>query len=76
MPNRSSSAGHVPQRTCVICRRKTARHQLIRFVLLGHKAVFDIDDSLPGRGWYVCDANSCLEKLTRWLKKRSRRKHG
>ncbi len=69
MPNRSSKAGHIPLRTCVICRRKTEKKQLMRFVLLDSEIVFDMNCDIKKRGYYVCDDNSCLQKLEKKVKK-------
>ena len=78
MPNRSSNAGHIPQRTCVICGSKTDKKKLMRFVLLDSEIVFDLNDIIEKRGYYVCDDNSCLQKLEKRIRKilRSRSSHG
>lgn len=69
MPNISSKAGHIPLRTCVVCRRKTEKKQLMRFVLLDSEIVFDMNCEIKKRGYYVCDDNSCLQKLEKRVKK-------
>jgi len=69
MPNRSSNAEYIPQRTCVICRRKTVKKQLIRFILLSSEIVFDLNCDVEKRGYYVCDDNNCLQKLEKKVKK-------
>jgi|AntAceMinimDraft_16_1070373.scaffolds.fasta_scaffold00284_14 predicted RNA-binding protein YlxR (DUF448 family) len=78
MPNRSSNAGHIPQRTCVVCRTKTDKKKLIRFVLLNSEIVFDLNCKIEKRGYYVCDDNNCLQKLEKRVKKilRSRSLNG
>ena len=70
MPNKASRAGHIPQRTCVICKLKQAKVELLRFIIADHEAVFDLAKKIPGRGHYVCDKNVCLKKMDKWLKKR------
>ena len=52
-------------RTCLGCRTKRERKEMIRIVRHpeGH-AVFDVDARLPGRGAYVCPAPRCVSKLT------------
>ena len=77
MPNRASKAGHNPQRTCVICRSKWNKSELLRFVILCNEPVFDLAGKLPGRGLYVCNENSCVVKIDRWIlknKKKSKRR--
>ncbi len=69
MPNRSSKAGHIPQRTCVVCRKKSEKRKLMRFVLLDFEIVFDLNCDIKKRGYYVCDDNSCLQKLEKRVKK-------
>lgn len=73
MPNRASHAGHIPQRTCVICRRKQNKNDLLRFVIWRKQPVFDLTGNLQARGFYVCDENSCLEKIDRWVIRKKRK---
>ncbi len=67
MSNRSSKAGHVPQRTCLICRKKAEKRKLMRFVLFDSEIVFDRNGVLGKRGYYVCNINNCLLKLDKWV---------
>ncbi len=56
--------GHVPQRTCLICGKKTAKRALWRLTLDEKgRVVFDERQKLPGRGAYVCPSNQCIAKL-------------
>lgn len=79
MPNKASNAGHIPQRTCVICRHKQNKPELLRFVILQNEPVFDLTGKFQARGFYVCDENLCIEKLDKWVlkykKKNSRRRN-
>ena len=55
---------HVPQRTCVGCRRTRAKTRLLR--LAGPDAVrFDERQVLPGRGTYVCADPRCVDAAAR-----------
>jgi uncharacterized protein len=80
MPNISSHAGHIPERSCVICKKKVDRSSLLKFVILFEKIIFDINMQMPGRGYYVCPDldNRCLEHLEKWviksLKKQTKKK--
>ncbi|MFC1887517.1 YlxR family protein [Candidatus Cloacimonadota bacterium] len=73
MVNKNSHADHFPERTCVICREKTGKEQLLRFVIMDNEIIIDINMKISARGYYVCDRNSCIEKLDKWKKKLSRR---
>lgn len=56
MPKR----GHIPERTCVACRKKFFKFDLCRFVRDDHHFIFDEGGILPGRGAYLC--KNCFEK--------------
>ena len=46
---------HVPLRSCVACRTKTAKRELLRIVAKPEGGiVFDAGGKLSGRGAYVC----------------------
>lgn len=53
----------IPQRTCVGCREKKDKKELIRIVKNkeGNLAV-DKTGKMQGRGAYLCDNLTCLEK--------------
>jgi len=72
MVNRNSRAGHKPLRTCVVCRKKLEKDNLIRFILIEGEVIFDLGQRFPARGYYVCDENNCIEKLEKWVIKRKR----
>jgi predicted RNA-binding protein YlxR (DUF448 family) len=60
--------GHVPIRTCVSCRSKKAKKELIRLVIKGdNRVVIDKLKRINGRGTYVCNDSTCME---RFIKKR------
>jgi uncharacterized protein len=55
---------HIPIRTCVACRSKRSKAELLRLVLDEEGCtVRDEMGRKPGRGAYVCRAGSCLEDL-------------
>ncbi len=55
---------HIPQRSCIICKKKTAKHELLRLVADEKgRILFDEKQRLPGRGAYVCPAQPCVAKL-------------
>jgi predicted RNA-binding protein YlxR (DUF448 family) len=67
MPNQSSDAGHVPERTCVVCRKRFEQKELLGFYLLGNDPVFDIGKAVQTRKKYVCHSEECLSGLDKWL---------
>jgi len=51
-------------RTCVSCGEKRKKGELIRFVISQEDCLVRDDlGRYPGRGAYVCNARSCLEKM-------------
>lgn len=53
----------IPQRSCVVCRTKKDKNELIRIVKNQANEI-NIDESgkKPGKGAYICDSIECLEK--------------
>jgi uncharacterized protein len=57
---------HVPQRSCVVCRQKQDKRQLIRLARqLDGQAVVDPTGKQNGRGAYLCQNPACWEKALR-----------
>src|SRR5687768_14835425 len=57
---------HVPQRTCVICRRTLSKRELTRIVRTPENGVqIDATGKLAGRGAYLCSTPSCWDKAAR-----------
>ncbi|MCP3758667.1 YlxR family protein [Streptomyces sp. TBY4] len=54
-----------PERTCVGCRERAAKSDLLRIVAVGDKCVSDPRGTLPGRGAYVHPAVVCLDQAVR-----------
>ncbi|WP_459932834.1 YlxR family protein [Fundidesulfovibrio butyratiphilus] len=53
-----------PVRTCVVCRKRLPKNELIRHVWRGEFAP-DLAAVQPGRGYYCCAGESCREALPR-----------
>lgn len=53
----------IKQRTCVACRAKKDKSELIK-VVLNKSGEINIDESLksPGRGAYVCNNEECIKR--------------
>ncbi|WP_335938255.1 YlxR family protein [Streptomyces sp. PTD5-9] len=54
-----------PERTCVGCRERAAKHELLRIVADGDACVPDPRGTLPGRGAYVHPVPACLDLAVR-----------
>lgn len=52
---------HVPQRTCVGCRKTLAKRSLIRLVHTEDGIMIDSSGKLPGRGAYLHNVRTCWE---------------
>jgi predicted RNA-binding protein YlxR (DUF448 family) len=58
------STGHVPIRTCVSCRSKKAKMDLVRLVISkDDRIVVDKFKKDNGRGIYLCNDTSCMDKF-------------
>ncbi|MBU3831671.1 MAG: YlxR family protein [Candidatus Desulfovibrio faecigallinarum] len=66
-----------PVRMCVICRQRFLKTDLLRYTLTPEGCLaLDEDKTRPGRGWYVCEQESCKTRLARFrpAKRRAGRK--
>lgn len=53
---------HIPQRTCMACRKVNAKQELIRLVRISDGSVeLDTSGKKAGRGAYLCRAQDCWE---------------
>jgi hypothetical protein len=54
---------HVPQRSCIACRRTDNKQALVRVVRTPQQGVqIDPTGKLAGRGAYLCQARPCWQK--------------
>lgn len=54
---------HVPQRSCIACRRTDSKRALIRIVRTPQQGVqIDPTGKLAGRGAYLCQTRGCWQK--------------
>jgi len=54
------STKHIPQRTCIACRKVVAKPELIRLVRISDGRVeVDTEGKKAGRGTYLCRAREC-----------------
>ena len=54
-----------PERTCVGCRRRRPKHELVRLARTGGDVRLDLSRRLPGRGAYVCPDPACVASASR-----------
>ncbi|MFJ1971466.1 YlxR family protein [Streptomyces sp. NPDC087903] len=54
-----------PERTCVGCRERAVKNDLLRIVAIKDACVPDPRGTLPGRGAYVHPALVCLDQAVR-----------
>jgi predicted RNA-binding protein YlxR (DUF448 family) len=54
-----------PERTCVGCRKRAAKHELLRVTAVEGVCVPDPRGSLPGRGAYLHPDPACLDQAVR-----------
>ncbi|HET6857907.1 MAG TPA: YlxR family protein [Streptomyces sp.] len=54
-----------PERTCVGCRERAAKSDLLRIVVIEGECVPDQRGTLPGRGAYVHPASACIALAVR-----------
>ena len=60
----SKKKSHVPIRTCIVCRQKKAKSELIRLAIDDEsKLIADRKGHLKGRGAYICRDQSCGKRL-------------
>lgn len=53
----------IPQRSCVACRTKKDKNELIRIVKnQANEIIIDESGKKPGKGAYICESMECLEK--------------
>ena len=53
---------HIPKRSCIVCRLKVAKDELLRIVRCPDGSLsLDLSGRLPGRGAYVCQSVKCWE---------------
>lgn len=55
---------HIPQRTCVICRRVAGKRSLIRLVRTADGIAVDRTGKAAGRGAYLCDDPHCWQQAS------------
>lgn len=62
----SSPKKHIPQRTCIACRKVKSKRDLMRIVRTPQQTI-EVDETgkMNGRGAYICKQPSCWDKLNK-----------
>ncbi len=54
---------HVPQRTCIACRRQSSKADFLRVARTpAGEIIAPADPKTPGRGAYLCRSGACVER--------------
>ena len=61
----ATSEDRIPIRTCVGCRERVDKADLVRLVIVGEELAVDRDATLPGRGAYLHSRPDCVESALR-----------
>jgi predicted RNA-binding protein YlxR (DUF448 family) len=60
----SKTGDHVPLRTCISCRSKKDKKELVRLVLdMDNRVIIDELQKKNGRGIYLCDDKNCKDRF-------------
>jgi predicted RNA-binding protein YlxR (DUF448 family) len=62
---RGTKPKHVPQRTCIACRKVAGKRSLLRLVRSEQGVEVDASGKLPGRGAYLHPYQSCWQAVLR-----------
>jgi len=61
--------GHIPERTCIVCRKKLPKKELLRLCVKGNQIILDRSQKEGGRGAYFCvECFSKIKNLKVWRK--------
>ena len=52
---------HIPKRMCIVCREKFNKKELNRYVFRDSRFVLDKQQTMPGRGFYLCNKSGCRQ---------------
>jgi uncharacterized protein len=53
---------HIPERVCIVCKKKSTKNELIRLVKT-RKGTVEVEDNgiLWGKGIYICNNEECVK---------------
>ncbi len=54
---------HIPERTCIVCRKKSQKENFIKIVKnKANEVLIEKQQKLDGRGAYICRNEECVTK--------------
>lgn len=56
---------YIPQRTCVVCKNKQPKNNLIRIVEQNETFVIDNFQKISARGFYICNNINCANNISK-----------
>lgn len=60
-----------PIRTCIVCREKNSKDNLLRIVSdYNGNAIYDKNQNINSRGIYICKCKKCIDKAFNLLDKK------
>ena len=59
--NQVARQRHIPERSCIACREKKAKRELIRLICNDGVVEIDLKGKGAGRGIYLCPMRGCWE---------------
>ncbi len=52
-----------PQRTCVVCRKKSNKQNFFRVAEQQDKFILDVSHKINARGFYICKNKNCVSNI-------------
>lgn len=62
MKKQEKRVKHIPQRTCIACRKTTAKKELMRIVRTPERVQYDPTGKAQGRGAYLHNSRACWKQ--------------
>lgn len=60
----------MPTRSCVVCKKKDEKKNLIRIVSIEEKAIIDKNQKINSRAIYFCNNENCINKFIKLNQKK------
>lgn len=60
----------MPTRSCVVCKKKDEKKNLIRIVSIEGKAIIDKNQKINSRAIYFCNNENCINKFIKLSQKK------
>lgn len=60
----------MPTRSCVVCKKRDEKKNLIRIVSIAGKAIIDKNQKINSRAIYFCNNENCINKFIKLSQKK------